>query len=208
MVIIGIDVVNTVAYGSFMTPAEEKKQLSRLDWLQGAFRALTKGGPQAIRVEAIARDLKISKGSFYWHFKNVSTLKDAMLEHWSESATGEIIEAVEGSEMTPADQLRMLVEITTGDLDEPYGGPLAELAIRDWARYDDKAAKKLAIVDKQRLAYGEQLFDRLGQSREASSQSSSLLYSALLGLQQLSAYPSVDQRQDLSALLEILLKAE
>ena len=40
------------------------------------FRALSAEGPQGIRVEAIARQLKLSKGSFYWHFKDVQALKN------------------------------------------------------------------------------------------------------------------------------------
>ncbi|WP_163317770.1 TetR family transcriptional regulator, partial [Enterobacter hormaechei] len=46
-----------------------RKTLSAEDWISAAFRALSQGGAQAIRAEAIARDLKVSKGSFYWHFR-------------------------------------------------------------------------------------------------------------------------------------------
>ncbi len=189
-----------------MIDKDEKKSLSGLDWIQAAFRALTAGGPQAIRVEAIARSLKVSKGSFYWHFKDAPALKTAMLNHWMEAATADIIEAVEGDTPPPADQLRLLVEISTSDLDVPYGGPLAELAIRDWARYEEEAARILTRVDTQRLAYTETLFSRLGQTKETARQNSALLYAALLGLQQLPYSDRVDQRRDLSALLEMLLK--
>ncbi|MEP3245279.1 MAG: TetR/AcrR family transcriptional regulator [Sneathiella sp.] len=190
-----------------MTSKNEKKPLSQLDWIQAAFRALTEAGPQAIRVEAIARSLKVSKGSFYWHFKDASALRTAMLDHWVEAATADIINTVEDNAPPPANQLRLLVEITTSDLDEPYGGPLAELAIRDWARYDKEAARILARVDRQRLEYGEKLFSRLGQVKETARQNSALLYAALLGLQQLPYSDRVDQRRDLSALLEMQLKS-
>ncbi|MBR9990945.1 MAG: helix-turn-helix transcriptional regulator, partial [Gemmatimonadetes bacterium] len=42
----------------------------REEWLSAAAQAMSDGGVEAVRVEAIARDLSITKGSFYWHFKD------------------------------------------------------------------------------------------------------------------------------------------
>lgn len=65
----------------------KRNSLTTDDWIRAGFRALTSGGPQAIKVEAIARRLHVSKGSFYWHFKDLSALQGAMLAHWLHSAT-------------------------------------------------------------------------------------------------------------------------
>ena len=41
---------------------------------RAAFRALARGGVEAIAVEPIAAELGTTKGSFYWHFKNRDSL--------------------------------------------------------------------------------------------------------------------------------------
>ncbi|HGG65918.1 MAG TPA: TetR/AcrR family transcriptional regulator, partial [Rhodobacteraceae bacterium] len=100
--------VNTPSYGATM-----KQRLSPTDWIQAAFRALTAGGPQAIRAEAIARALKVSKGSFYWHFKDVHALKQAMLDHWQQVATQDVIDLVESGAANAKARLQLLVSVST-----------------------------------------------------------------------------------------------
>lgn len=182
-----------------------KDSLSQADWIRAGFRALTAGGPQAIRAEAIARELGVSKGSFYWHFKDVPALKTAMLEHWMDVATKQIITTVEYSRLDAAEQLRLLVRIATGGRDDAYGGPLVEAAIRDWARYDGAAAATLSSVDRLRLEFLRKLFSLRGEDHVSANRSANILYAALIGLEQLSHHQLAEARADLSALLEILL---
>ncbi len=184
---------------------KRKTALNPLDWIEAAFRSLTEQGPQGIRAEAIARDLKVSKGSFYWHFKDVSALKKAMLKHWEEAATGAIISELEYGE-TPAEmRLKYLVDAATGKKSAPYGGVLAETAIRDWGRYDKIAAQYVERVDKQRLAYLSSLFKECGFGKRHAQANANILYGALVGLGALSHHGLVDLRSDLRQLLSHLL---
>jgi AcrR family transcriptional regulator len=47
---------------------------SREDWIRAAGRRLAQGGAAAVAVEALARDLGVTKGSFYWHFRDRAAL--------------------------------------------------------------------------------------------------------------------------------------
>lgn len=183
-------------------------RLSPEDWIMAGFRALTAGGSQAIRAEAIARDLGVSKGSFYWHFKDVPALKRAMLDHWADIATKQIITTVEYNRKEASEQLRLLVRIATSENNAPYGGKMVEAAIRDWARYDPDAADTLGTVNRQRLAFLTKLFEQNGAPHERSAQLANLLYAALIGLEQLDHHGMVEAQHDLPALLEILLRAD
>ncbi|HYX69323.1 MAG TPA: helix-turn-helix domain-containing protein [Terriglobales bacterium] len=58
--------------------------MSREDWLRAARLALLHGGPDAVRIEKLARDLKVTKGSFYWHFRDRSALLEGLLREWEE----------------------------------------------------------------------------------------------------------------------------
>lgn len=174
-------------------------------WIEAAFRALTLGGPQAIRAEAIARNLNVSKGSFYWHFANVDALKSQMLQHWKMEATDNIILALEENTMSPDDRLRQLVEVATGEANARYGGVMAEAAIRDWARYDTLAAQTVKAVDVERLDYLNLLFMQCNKKPTTSRTSSVVLYGALIGIGSLSHSGLADLRGDLTGLLETLL---
>lgn len=185
-----------------------KASLSSDDWIKAAFRALSSGGVQAIRAEAIARDLKVSKGSFYWHFKDVPDLKAQMLAHWAGQATDAIIADVEEAGGSGQERLRRLVDEATGDRNIAYGGVPAEGAIREWARYDGAAAAVLKAVDERRLAYVALLLARCDHSPASSRSGANILYGALIGLEALASGELVDLRAEMHALLSALLGGE
>ena len=176
--------------------------LTAEDWLKAAFRALSAGGVQALKAEAIARDLGVSKGSFYWHFEDVAALKSEMLRHWMRRGTSEIVDEVEATGAAPAERLRALVIAATGRRSSAYGGETAELAIRDWARHDAAAAAALRSVDARRLAYLAELFAACGQPASRAEVSARLLYAALVGLEALLVEGAIDRRGDLLDLLD------
>lgn len=182
-----------------------KNTLTSEDWIKAAFRALTAGGAQAIRAEAIARDLKVSKGSFYWHFRDVPDLKAQMLAHWALEATDTIIAEVEASEAPAEEQLRLLVHAATDERSLPYGGLLADSAVREWARFDAVAAATVRSVDERRIAYVTKLLGRCGFSAIRARHGATALYGALIGLEALAANGLADLRADLLGLLEALL---
>ena len=55
---------------------------SREDWIDAAWNTLGEAGVDGVRVEALARSLGVTKGSFYWHFKNRQDLIDALYDRW------------------------------------------------------------------------------------------------------------------------------
>jgi AcrR family transcriptional regulator len=63
---------------------DKRGRLEKKDWMRAARLALLEGGPSAVRVETLARKLHVSKGSFYWHFKNREALLEALLREWEE----------------------------------------------------------------------------------------------------------------------------
>lgn len=181
--------------------------LSQVDWIQAGFRALTSGGHTAIKAEVLAKELNVSKGSFYWHFDNLPAFKDAMLEHWVALGTESIIIEISERETDPSKQLRLLIHTITADINVPYGGLLAEAAIRNWARFDSKVSQFVSGVDQSRIKYLTTLFRRAGGSAGISRQYAILLYGALIGLEYLSHEKLAKLKSDLPVLLDLLLKS-
>lgn len=182
------------------------QRLSPEDWIAAGFRALAAGGLAAVRAEALARDLGVSKGSFYWHFRDVPTFHEVMLTHWEDMATERIIAMVEEGAPDPAGRLQLLADLATSDLDEPYGGFHTEAAIRAWARSDPVVAAVQEQVDKRRLAYMAACFDAAGLPDPMLRARLSL--AALVGAQHLAPTDPGSQRAQLRLLLALLLQPQ
>lgn len=150
-------------------------KLDRSDWVKAGLAALAAGGIEAVRVERLAIALKVSKGSFYWHFRDRPALLAAMLESWQAKATGDIIDRVEALGGDASARLAALLSIVFRS-----DGRL-EMAVRDWASRDTAAREAQAIVDQRRLAYVERLFLEHGfDAREAGARAR-FAYQALIG---------------------------
>jgi AcrR family transcriptional regulator len=181
------------------------QRLTREDWILAGFRALTKGGLGAVRIEAVARDLATTKGSFYWHFKDLGDWRSAMLVYWEEEAFGQIVAGLETVPRGLA-RLQALTDIAaTRGRDPAHGGVLAESALRDWARYEPEVAVAVRRVDAGRIRFvADCLGDAAGRDMEPQAR---LFYAAHLGLQALQGSAAEDARA-LHDLLAAMLRGD
>jgi AcrR family transcriptional regulator len=126
----------------------------RSSWIDEGLRALAAGGPDAVRVEALAQALGVTKGGFYWHFENRRALLEEMLDRWERESVAEAIEQVEGGGGNSRSKLRRLFALAASH-DELLR---IDLAVRDWARRDKAVAARLRRVDNRRMDYMRALF--------------------------------------------------
>ncbi|KZK99282.1 MULTISPECIES: TetR/AcrR family transcriptional regulator [Pseudovibrio] len=180
----------------------EKTKLAAVDWIKGGFRSLATKGPQSLKAEALARTLKVSKGSFYWHFKDVAALKKAMLDHWEQLATQQIIAQVDAGSPDPKQRLFDLIEIAAQEVSLEYGANGVSAAIRNWAQFDDLASTYMSKIDQRRLEYVENLFSQIPQTKKHAKTNSQILYATLIGAQQLE---EADARACLKHVLDIMI---
>src|SRR5688500_12867936 len=108
----------------------------RSAWIQEGLRVLAAGGPDAVRIEALARALGVTKGGFYWHFDDRQALLDEMLDTWERMGIDEVIERVEGEGGDARAKLRRLFTMASSS-DKLLR---VDLALRDWARRDRTVA--------------------------------------------------------------------
>lgn len=73
----------------------ERTRLSAEDWELAALEMIAEHGVGALAVEALARQLGVTKGSFYWHFRTREALLNAALERWEQYGEHEIISPIE-----------------------------------------------------------------------------------------------------------------
>ena len=139
-----------------MIKQKNSPKLGRQDWIDTGLEVLAKNGVKSIRVELLAKLMNVTKGSFYWHFKNREELLDALLQEWSDRDTDKMIEQIEARDGDASSKLLYLFELCCEDDGE------LEKAVRAWATNDVKAATILAQVDQRRLEYTRDLFLQLG----------------------------------------------
>jgi AcrR family transcriptional regulator len=154
---------------------EIASKLGRQDWLAIGIQTLIEKGIEAVRIDPLAKLLNVTRGSFYWHFKNRDDLLEEILREWEARNTQSIIEQIEGLNSSPIAKLLNLLEIAAKD------DNLLEKAVRVWSFNDARAAVAITRVDEQRLDYLQNLFLQLGFSEIDSKVRAQIAYSVRLG---------------------------
>lgn len=153
--------------------------LDRATWIKGALAALADEGHAGLRVETLAKRLHVTKGSFYWHFRDRRDLVDAVLEEWKIGRIADIHKqtaARPGEEMAA---LRHTIDVYSAGKNRK-GLPI-ELAVREWASRDARVASVVEEVDAERVACAARLFERLGMDPAEAAARSVLLYAYVFG---------------------------
>jgi AcrR family transcriptional regulator len=134
-----------------------KKPLTKDDWLRAAMEMLRTRGIGGVRVLPLAKNLRVSRGSFYWHFENLQDLKDSMLDWWDREMTDSVIEHANSVRASAQARLIAVGEDVLTTHRNRY-----DLAVRSWAQGDKKAKRVVGRVLRKRLEYVTSLFREAG----------------------------------------------
>lgn len=157
-----------------------RTQLDQERWVDMATDVLAKEGISGLRVEVLAKRCGVTKGSFYWHFKDRQALLDAVLERWRAGRIRDIEKTTAVQPGHEREQLHYAIEVYGASRNRK--GMSIELAIRDWARRDANAAGVVESVDLYRLECTRRLFTASGMSDSEAKSRSLLLYACVFGL--------------------------
>jgi AcrR family transcriptional regulator len=148
-------------------------------WIDAAIAHLVKANVEDIRIEELSRELGVSKGSFYWHFRNRDHLLDRVLEHWLDRATVQVTRWARGG-ASASERLLRILSLPARTPPEKRGADL-ELAIRSWARRDQRAADMVRKVDRMRAEFLSELMQELGFTGEEVRRRAAIAQSFMLG---------------------------
>ncbi|MCD2442021.1 TetR/AcrR family transcriptional regulator [Agromyces sp. SYSU K20354] len=136
----------------------------RSTWIRAGLTALEEGGPDAVRIEALAKRLGVTKGGFYGYFTGREELLTEMLDAWEREAANAVIDEVEAGNGDAYERLQSL----SRSVQERDGIIGLELAIREWARRDPSVAERIRRVDRARVGYLHALLlEATGDEQEA-----------------------------------------
>jgi AcrR family transcriptional regulator len=158
----------------------EKEQLSRNAWLDAAGAAIAEGGFDDVRVLTLAKQLGVTRGSFYWHFNDHAELIISFLDRWRDRRLAEL-DYLRLSGDDSETELRRILRLA---LSEPAWNTRqmrVELAVRDFARRDPYAAKIVAEVDRGRIDHCTSLLEKMMNDKGKARDLALLVYVATIG---------------------------
>ena len=133
-----------------LSTRDEKKrdpQLTRDDWIVTALTVLQEEGVEHVQITRLARELDVTRGSFYWHFAGRDDLLKALLAEWRARNTGIMIEVLEHAATLESG----ILDLFSVWVDHSKFDPLLDQAVRDWARRDAEIQRTVAQEDDERI---------------------------------------------------------
>jgi AcrR family transcriptional regulator len=151
-----------------------KNTLTSEKWVSHGLAVLTRRGFGALKADVLAKSLDVTRGSFYWHFKDVADYHEAVIELWRKRTTEDIIAQIE----TVADSAKRLPTL----LRTALGSNTAlDKAVRAWALSEPVAKNALAEVEAVRVQYLEQLLSAAGVPEKSVKTRAQILHWTFVG---------------------------
>lgn len=152
--------------------------LTRNDWLKKGLHLVGDGGPQQLRIDTLCHALGVTKGSFYHHFASQPVYVSALLAHWKNTYTQQLIDAVAGLDNPHLRSERLSQLVFSKDM-------RPEVALRAWGNSHPEVAATVQAVDAQRIAYLTDLAQGMGLAPAQARLAARMGYAQLIGIQHL-----------------------
>ncbi|TPN46808.1 TetR/AcrR family transcriptional regulator [Mesorhizobium sp. B1-1-7] len=136
-----------------------RQTLSRDAWIAAARKVLEKRGIAEVKIDRLSKQLKVTRGSFYFHFASLDDLRGGLLQEWRNINCAPFWAM---REMHDIDGLQFFTDIVHVWVDEAPFSPLLDLAIRDWSRTSRKLAQEVKDMDDLRIALLIRSFRAMG----------------------------------------------
>jgi len=170
----------------------ERTRLSSADWEQAALDVIAEQGVAAVTVESLARQLGVTKGSFYWHFPTREALLKSALERWESQDIDNVFAQVE-----PIDDPRArLCELFRRTGREEKSHVIYSALLR--ALDHPLVQPVMERVSRRRMDFLMLAYRQVGMSRAQAGHRARLAYAAYVGFLQLAlqlGMPRLDQAE-------------
>jgi AcrR family transcriptional regulator len=154
-------------------------------------------------VDKLAHVLKVTRGSFYWHFASREALLNALLRDWRTRNTAPFAAAAMRPDHNGAEEFKGINNMW---LEEKDYDPAYDAAIRAWARTSPHVADLVRKVDRERIGLLTRIFVDVGYGKHEAFIRARVAYFHQIGYYALGLGESRRQRRKLAPLyLKVLL---
>lgn len=183
-----------------MVDLSEKKgnyKVSREEWVAAARRMLIDQGVAAVKIDTLARQLGVTRGGFYWFFKNRAALLAVLLEDWRATNTDPFRQVAIRTDLSADEKL---IETAKLWIHETGFDPAYDAAVRDWARTSPDILSTVREVDDQRIHLFRDIYAEMGCDGAEALIRARVTYFHQIGYYSLAIEESVEDREKLMPL--------
>ncbi|AWB48807.1 TetR family transcriptional regulator [Gemmobacter aquarius] len=164
---------------------------SREGWLDAAYAALVREGVDAVKIMPLAEQLKLSRTSFYWFFKDREALLTALAELWEARTTAPLIAATRDYGETETEAMLNVIACFLSA--ETFDARL-EFAMRGWGLKDPAILSRVTDADQRRLAALSAMLERWGHDAQDADVRARTIYLVQIGYISMQASESLETR--------------
>lgn len=166
-------------------------QLSRDDWVAAARAVLIARGISAVGVRALAAAMQVTSGAFYWQFRNLDDLHQALRADWADRNTAPFGRAI--ATAGPEGLRQYLAWVRVLVFEDEFD-PGYDNAIRDWAHGSPATAALLARIEELRIDQLRGVFAALGFEAQRAEIRARVAYYHQVGYNAMRVRETRDQR--------------
>ena len=154
------------------------KRLNKEKWLQTGLDILNKTSYTDIKIEYLCKHLKVTKGSFYHHFKNINDYYSKLFEYLFIKDSIDLDQFTEDI-TTPKERLSYINQRIIKDISKE------KVSVRAWGSHNKKVKQQLDKADVIRIEYFTKLNLDIGLDPKKASIMAKLNFALLVGIYQL-----------------------
>ena len=178
-------------------------RLSADDWIQAGYAILAEGGLEGLKIDRLCGRLGVTKGSFYWHFKDMAAYRAAVVEAWAQLRDRDRSHFGDLGHLPPRDRLAQMMGSLLGERQWTL-----ERAMREWARTDPAVAESVHTADRLVLSAVRQAFLDAGFQPDDADMRANATFAAGIGFLHLAdAPPSARLAAQRERFLDVMLRS-
>ena len=172
----------------------QQRPLGREIWLDTARQALIEEGTAGVEINKLAKRLRVSRGGFYWFFKDRAELLEKLLEYWVQTSTVLFERILQAPDRNGMEEYLAMTNLW---VDENEYDPKWDGAVRDWARTSEIVRKVVQAVDSKRIAVLELIFNDMGYKGKEANVRARVMYYHQVGYYAMGVQESRRERRAL-----------
>ncbi len=147
-------------------------------WIDAAYALLVDAGVGSVKIMTMAKTLGMSRTSFYWHFPDREALLDALIRHWREKNTANLIAQ---TELYAASISEAVFNLFDCWIKPAMFDARLDFAIRNWAQTAQDLKRIVERTDSERIDTIRAMFARHGYGPEQADIRARTIYLTQVG---------------------------
>lgn len=141
----------------WMADDKNNNRLTREEWLRRALDVVATKGNAKLRIHELVKHLGVTRGSFYWHFKDRDDFVRQLVDYYHSWSTDQVIVEVARVGGDASQRLKTVMRVVAENDLGRY-----EIAMTSWGVQEPFVAESFEVAIRRRIEFIRALFLELG----------------------------------------------